>query len=73
MTGIVPSEPAADPTAMTELAAYCEDLGRKARAAARELATAKGERKNLWLTQTAAALEKRTEEILAANAYFRST
>src|SRR5262245_17104040 len=32
-----------------DLAAYCEDLGRRARAAARQLAAARGERKDRWL------------------------
>src|SRR5436305_1368315 len=54
------------PTA--DLTTYCDDLGRRARAAARLLATASGERKNRWLTSAAAALEKRTDEILQANA-----
>jgi glutamate-5-semialdehyde dehydrogenase len=53
---------------MADLAAYCEELGRKARAASRVLATTTGGRKNHWLTLTAAALEKGSEEIFAANA-----
>jgi glutamate-5-semialdehyde dehydrogenase len=56
------SIPAAD------LSAYCQDLGRRARAAARLLAIAPGARKNGWLTASAAALEKRADEILRANA-----
>jgi glutamate-5-semialdehyde dehydrogenase len=52
----------------TNLAAYCEDLGRRARAASRLLATALGSQKNRWLLQAAAALEAHTEEILQANA-----
>jgi glutamate-5-semialdehyde dehydrogenase len=51
----------------TDLAAYCEDLGRRARAASRLLATALGGQKNRWLLQAAAALEARTEEVLEAN------
>jgi glutamate-5-semialdehyde dehydrogenase len=51
-----------------DLAAYCEQLARNARGAARQLATVTGERKNRWLTESAAALEKRTPEILDANA-----
>ena len=54
------------PTA--DLSAYCEDLGRRARAAARLLSTASGERKDRWLTTAASALEKRTDDILKANA-----
>jgi glutamate-5-semialdehyde dehydrogenase len=55
------SIPAAD------LSAYCVDLGRRARAAARLLATASGTRKNAWLHHTADALEQRGAEILAAS------
>jgi glutamate-5-semialdehyde dehydrogenase len=51
-----------------DLTAYCEDLGRRARAAARLLANAPGDRKNRWLQQAAAALEARTEDLLRANA-----
>lgn len=50
------------------LAAYCEDLGRQARLASRELATATGAQKNQWLLQAAAALETQGEAILQANA-----
>jgi glutamate-5-semialdehyde dehydrogenase len=49
------------------LEAYCDDLGRRARAAARLLATARGERKNAWLLRAAAALEKGAPAILEAN------
>jgi glutamate-5-semialdehyde dehydrogenase len=52
----------------TDLPAYCDDLARRARAAARQLATAPGDRKNRWLTTSATALEKRTDELLKANA-----
>jgi glutamate-5-semialdehyde dehydrogenase len=51
-----------------DLAAYCEDQARRARSAARTLATALGQRKNDWLVQAAAALEARSAEILDANA-----
>jgi glutamate-5-semialdehyde dehydrogenase len=51
-----------------DLPAYCHDLGRKARAAARLLATATGDQKDRWLRRAAAALEKRTAELLEANA-----
>src|SRR5262249_54988802 len=53
---------------LMDLPAYCDDLGRRARAAARALATMPGERKNRWLLESAAALVKRSEEILKANA-----
>ena len=53
---------------MSELSAYCEELGRKARAAARLLATASGGRKDRWLRASADALEARAAEILDANA-----
>jgi glutamate-5-semialdehyde dehydrogenase len=51
-----------------DLSSYCDDLGRRARAAARELATVASARKNRWLLQSAAALEDRSAEILQANA-----
>jgi len=56
------------PTAAADLLTYCEDLGRRARAASRLLATAPGARKNHWLTASAAALAKRADEVLQANA-----
>ena len=48
--------------------AYAEDLGRRARAASRILATTAGDRKNRWLLHAANALEARSAEILDANA-----
>ncbi len=53
---------------MTELAAYCEDLGRRARSAAQALAISTGMQRDRWLEQTASALEVRFPEILSANA-----
>ena len=50
-----------------EIAAYCTDLARRASAAARVLATVRGELKNRWLLQAADSLEKRAEAILEAN------
>jgi len=47
--------------------AYATDLARRARAAARLLASAGAERKNHWLIASADALEKRAPEISAAN------
>src|ERR1043166_7255566 len=47
---------------------YSEDLGHRARAASRTLATTAGDRKNRWLANAADALESRTPEILDANA-----
>jgi len=51
-----------------DLRAYCENLALRARAAARELASAHGDRKNQSLCHAAQALEGRTAEILQANA-----
>jgi glutamate-5-semialdehyde dehydrogenase len=51
-----------------DLSAYCADLGRRARAAARQLATAPGRQKDRWLAHAAQALEDRTAEIIEANA-----
>jgi glutamate-5-semialdehyde dehydrogenase len=53
--------------AIGDLPAYCEELARRARAAARLLATARGEQKNQWLQDVAAALGDRGDEILEAN------
>jgi glutamate-5-semialdehyde dehydrogenase len=50
-----------------DLLAYCEDLGRRARVAARSLATATGERKNAWLHLSASRLEESPDDILKAN------
>src|SRR5579884_838686 len=62
MTTAVPT-----PVSEPDLAAYCDDLGRRARAASRLLATAPGGRKNAWLLRAADALEARAAEVLAAN------
>jgi glutamate-5-semialdehyde dehydrogenase len=51
-----------------DLTTYCEDLGRRARAAASQLALVHGDRKNHWLRDSARALEAQTGEILQANA-----
>jgi glutamate-5-semialdehyde dehydrogenase len=51
-----------------DLAAYCNELARRARAASRLLAVARGAEKNGWLLEVAAALSERSQEILAANA-----
>ena len=51
-----------------DLLAYCHDLGHKGRNAARLLATADGGRKDRWLRLAADALEKRSAELLEANA-----
>jgi glutamate-5-semialdehyde dehydrogenase len=56
------------PTLVPDLTEYCDELGRRAAAAARELATATGGRKNAWLLRAASALESRTAEVLEANA-----
>ena len=50
-----------------DLTAYCEDLARRARAAARLLAAATGARKNRWLLSAADALEQRSPELIEAN------
>jgi glutamate-5-semialdehyde dehydrogenase len=50
-----------------DLAAGCLDLARRARAAARVLATIRGAVKDRWLLETAEALQRRGPEILAAN------
>jgi glutamate-5-semialdehyde dehydrogenase len=50
-----------------DLATYCLGLARRARAAARSLAGARGALKDRWLLHTARALEERGPEVLAAN------
>ena len=52
---------------MSTLAAYCTDVARRARAAARALAVAPAARKDAWLRAAADALVKRADELLAAN------
>lgn len=51
-----------------DLTQYTHQLAEHARAAARILATASGQKKNRWLHLAADALEKRSQEILHANA-----
>jgi glutamate-5-semialdehyde dehydrogenase len=51
-----------------DLHAYCTDLGRKARAASRTLATAAGRLKNDWLHRSADALEAHAADLIAVNA-----
>src|SRR5262245_60170654 len=50
-----------------EIAAYCTDLGQRARAAARLLATVSGVARNRWLQVAADRLEESTADILTAN------
>src|SRR5437868_2172519 len=50
-----------------DLKSYCTDLARRARAAARVLATVTGARKNCWLKRSAEALESRTAHLVEAN------
>jgi glutamate-5-semialdehyde dehydrogenase len=52
---------------MSDLAADCEDLARRARVAAQALANSAEIRKNLWLDKTAAAIGNRQATILEAN------
>jgi glutamate-5-semialdehyde dehydrogenase len=52
---------------MPDLAAYCEDLARRAQASARALALAATAQKNQWLEKTAAALQQQADNILRAN------
>jgi glutamate-5-semialdehyde dehydrogenase len=50
-----------------DLAAYCTDLGRRARVASRILATTSAAAKNAWLLQSAQAIETHAADVLAAN------
>src|SRR5205823_8017279 len=57
------------PSALTtDLAANCADLGRRAKAASRLLATVSTAQKDAWLRHAADGLGRGTEAILAANA-----
>jgi len=53
---------------MADLTTYCEDVARRARAAARRLAGASGGQKDRWLEQAARAVEERAGELVEANA-----
>jgi glutamate-5-semialdehyde dehydrogenase len=55
-------------TRSDSLEALCRDLAKRAKAAAGALAAARAAEKNAWLLASADALEKRTDEVLAANA-----
>ncbi|MFM7072646.1 MAG: glutamate-5-semialdehyde dehydrogenase [Planctomycetota bacterium] len=50
------------------LAAYCEDVAKRAKRASAQLGTLKGQVKNDWLKRSAAALRAETPKILEANA-----
>jgi glutamate-5-semialdehyde dehydrogenase len=50
-----------------DLLAACAEMARRARAAGRALATARGALKDRWLHRAAALLHERQDEILAAN------
>src|SRR5438128_1070228 len=53
--------------AAQEIPAYCEDLGRRAQAAARALATTLSGPKDQWLVRTAESMHARSEQILESN------
>jgi glutamate-5-semialdehyde dehydrogenase len=53
--------------AASDLSAYCLDVARRARAAARALAVVPAAKKDAWLRAAAQALVDRSQEILAAN------
>src|SRR5262249_8638697 len=55
------------PMSKLDLSTYCEDLGRRARAASRSLAAVLPGTKNRWLLRAAAALEDRCDEVLDAH------
>jgi glutamate-5-semialdehyde dehydrogenase len=50
-----------------DLAAYCLDAAKRAKVAAAELATLRGEQKNAWLRESAKALRAATQDLLKAN------
>jgi glutamate-5-semialdehyde dehydrogenase len=55
-------------SAHQDLATYCEGMARRARAASRLLATARGDQRNAWLLDVASTLQERSTDILTANA-----
>jgi len=54
-------------TSPDELLAYCTDVARRAADATRSLALLRGELKDLWLLQSAAALRRHAPRVLQAN------
>src|SRR3954468_20848749 len=50
-----------------DLAEYCHDAARRAKAAAGELALVRGDSKNAWLRESAARMRRQTADLLAAN------
>jgi glutamate-5-semialdehyde dehydrogenase len=50
-----------------DLAEYCREAARRARAASGELVLVRGDVKNAWLRDSAARLRRQTAELLAAN------
>jgi glutamate-5-semialdehyde dehydrogenase len=63
MSRLIPSE-----QLVADLEADCRAMASRAKAAARRLAIAKGEQKDRWLLASAEAIDRRGDEILAANA-----
>jgi glutamate-5-semialdehyde dehydrogenase len=61
------STPSSTPDWVTDLAAYCLDLARRAKKAARALAVARGALKDCVLLYAANSLVKNASEVLAAN------
>jgi glutamate-5-semialdehyde dehydrogenase len=54
--------------AKPDLAEYCREVARRARAASAELGIARGEQKNAWLRDSAAQLRSHSQTLLEANA-----
>lgn len=52
---------------MDDLKNYTQQVARQAKAASRKLASIRGEQKNNWLRQSAAAIRARSAELIAAN------
>ena len=52
---------------MTDLTAYARKVAAAAQAASRQLVTARGQTKNAWLTELAAAIRAGTDQLLSAN------
>ena len=65
---MIPMPDATTNQATTDLQAACLDLAGRAKRASRSLAVARGDAKNRWLRASADALQRRAEEVLAANA-----
>jgi glutamate-5-semialdehyde dehydrogenase len=64
---MISSTPTRELPASQDISSFCQALAQRARAAARGLASARGEAKNRWLERVASALAAHSDQILKAN------